>query len=97
MAGVDQLDGYVVLMVQTAENCGFSAVAVHQGRRQFPVVLQRPIPIVLATIETAQLRVDTVVDAPIQVVQIFPVVAQRTDSHGLVDHGDSACPWCEGL
>ena len=32
MAGMDQCDIYVASMVQTAENCGFSAVAVHQGR-----------------------------------------------------------------
>ena len=40
-------------------------------------VVQRLIPMVLATIQTLQLRVDTVVEAPMQVVQIFPVVVQR--------------------
>ena len=32
---------------------------------------------VLATTEIPQLRIDEVVDAPMQVVQIFPVVVQR--------------------
>ena len=35
MAGMDQLDSYVELVIQTAENCGVSAVAVHYGRRHF--------------------------------------------------------------
>ena len=33
-----------------------------QGRRQFTVVVQRPIPMVFATTEFPQLRVDTVVN-----------------------------------
>ena len=40
-------------------------------------VVQKLIPVVLATKKTPQLCVDTVVDAPLQVVQIFPVVVQR--------------------
>ena len=35
MAGMNQRDSYVASMVQTAENCGFSAVSVHHGRRHF--------------------------------------------------------------
>ena len=49
-------------LVQTAENCGVSAVAVLHGRR-FLVVVQRPIPMVLVTMENPQLRVDTVIDS----------------------------------
>ena len=37
LAGMDQMDSYVAVvpMVQTAVDFGFSAVAVHQGRRHF--------------------------------------------------------------
>ena len=35
LAGMDQLDSFVVLMVQTEANCGVSAVAVPYGRRHF--------------------------------------------------------------
>ena len=52
----------MVPVVQTAENCGLSAVAIHLGRR-FPVALQRLIPMVFATTAFPQLRMDTVVDA----------------------------------
>ena len=42
---------------------GGPAVAVDQGRRQFPVVVQRPIPMVLMTMEIPQLQfIDTVID-----------------------------------
>ena len=62
----------------TAENCGFYAVAVHQGRC-LPVATPRLLPMVLAIIKTSQLLFVTVVSAPVmQVVQGFsPVVAPR--------------------
>ena len=42
---------------------GGPAVAVHQGRRQFPVVVQRPIPMVLVTMGIPQLQfIDKVID-----------------------------------
>ena len=69
----------IVPMVQSAENCGNSAVAVHQGRPHFLHGAEADSH-VLATTEFPQLRVDTVVDALVlQVVQVvvFPVVAQR--------------------
>ena len=55
-----------------------SAVAVHQGR-SLPVVTTSLFLMVLATMETPHLRLDTVVNAPIlQVVQVFIfVVALR--------------------
>ena len=43
----------------------------------FAVVTPKLIPMVLATMEIPQLRDDKVVDVPMQVVQIFPVVVQR--------------------
>ena len=47
----------------------------------FPVVVQRPIPMVLAvqqTIETLQLLLNTVIGVPVaQVVQDIPVVMQK--------------------
>ena len=56
------------------QNLGFSAVAVHQGRRH---VLQRLLPMVLVTIEIPQFRVDKVVDLPSCRSCRFPVVVQR--------------------
>ena len=35
MAGMHQRDSYVASLVQTAENCGFFAVAAHHGCRHF--------------------------------------------------------------
>ena len=64
------------LWLRLQENCGFSAVAVHHGRR-FPVAVQRLIPMVLATIAFPQLRVDTVVDALLCRSCRFPCVVQR--------------------
>ena len=50
------------LCIRLQKNCGFPQL---QFFKDVPVVVQRPIPMVLATTETHQLRVDTVVDAPI--------------------------------
>ena len=73
MAGMDQKERYM----RRAENCGNSAVAVHQGRC-FPVVTPRLIPMVLLTTEIPQWLFDTVVNALIlQVVQIFRRGAER--------------------
>ena len=55
-------------------------------------VVHRPIPMVLATIETPQLRVDTVVDAPLLQVVRFSLSWCRGSSHGpdcSSDHRDS--------
>ena len=50
-------------MCAGAKNCGVPAVAVHRGRRQFPVVMQRPIPMLLVTMEIPQLQIiDKVID-----------------------------------
>ena len=59
------------LLFPTAENCGFSAVAVHSGRC-LPVATPRLIPMVLATIETPRLPFDMVVNAPIMQVVLVP-------------------------
>ena len=66
-----------MIVVQTASKLRIPAVAVHQGRRQFPVVVQRPIPMARMTMETPQLRVDTGGRFPLLQVVQFPVVTQR--------------------
>ena len=60
-------------MVQTGENCGVSAVAVHQVVDISFVVL-RPIPMVFATMQIPQLQfLNEVIHVPgVQVVQVLP-------------------------
>ena len=59
------------LLLLTAENCGFSADAVHLGRC-LPVATQSLIPMVLVTIETLHLLFDMVVNAAIMQVVLVP-------------------------
>ena len=73
------------LLLPTAENCGFSAVAVHSGRC-LPVATPRLIPMVLATVETPRLPFDMVVNAPILQTVLVP-------GFQLPCRGAEASPW----
>ena len=67
-------------------HCGFSAVAVHSGRR-LPVATPRLVTMVLATKESPQLLFDLVVNAPIMQVVLVP-------GFQLPCRGAEASPWC---
>ena len=63
-------------MVQTAENCGVSAVAVPSWSSIFLVVVQRPIPMVILIIDP-QFVFDMVIDVPVcRSCSFFPFVCR---------------------
>ena len=96
MAGMDQLDSYVVPLVQTAENCGVSAVAVHHGRRHF---LRGAEAVSHGPCDHRDSPVARGYDGrcPCAGRADFPCRGTDADSHGLADHGDSAVARGQGV
>ena len=90
--GDDSRNGFRFLMVQTAENCGVSAVAVHDGRRYFCRGAEGVSHglAVQQTTEILLLILNTVIDVPVaQVVQVpsYMAVTCTEFACGVPDYG----------